>query len=143
VNEKLSDLFDPHLGYPVQMKMGDYFDMESDSLGAHLAWANTFNGEQDVYYSYIQPSITIGLSPSPELSAWSIYPNPSNGVFYLSGTGSQANIELFNVHGQLIYSAQLQSRLTTIDLNGKSKGFYFLKIKEQDGSIEVRKLLLQ
>lgn len=52
-NEKLSDSFNPLIGWPNQNKMGDYFDMESDSIGASLAWAGTFNGEQDVYYSYI------------------------------------------------------------------------------------------
>ena len=50
---KLSDSFNPLIGWPNQNKMGDYFDMESDSIGASLAWAGTFNGEQDVYYSYI------------------------------------------------------------------------------------------
>ncbi|MHC5114834.1 MAG: choice-of-anchor J domain-containing protein [Planctomycetota bacterium] len=30
--------------------MGDYFDMVSDDSGADLAYAATFNGEQDVYY---------------------------------------------------------------------------------------------
>ncbi len=52
-NEKLSDYFDPHVGWPQQNKMGDYFDMVSESNGAHLSWAATFNGEQDVYYSLI------------------------------------------------------------------------------------------
>jgi hypothetical protein len=52
-NERLSDFFNSHLGWPNQNKMGDYFDMVSDSNGASLAWAATFNGEQDVYYSYI------------------------------------------------------------------------------------------
>jgi hypothetical protein len=52
-NERLSPFFDPHLGWPQQNKMGDYFDMISDERGAHLAWAATFNGEQDVYYGHI------------------------------------------------------------------------------------------
>jgi len=52
-NERLSESFDPHVGWPQQEKMGDYFHMISDSTGAHLAWAATFNGEQDVYYSRI------------------------------------------------------------------------------------------
>ncbi len=52
-NERLSDYFDSHLGWPNQNKMGDYFDMVSDNNGVSLAWAATFNGEQDVYYSYI------------------------------------------------------------------------------------------
>jgi hypothetical protein len=49
-NERLSDSFDPHLGWPQQQKMGDYFHMVSDDAGFKLAWAGTFNGEQDVYF---------------------------------------------------------------------------------------------
>lgn len=49
-NEPLSPAFDPHLGWPNQDKLGDYYDMESDLVGAHVAYAATFNGEQDVYY---------------------------------------------------------------------------------------------
>lgn len=52
-NSRLSESFDPHIGWPNQNKMGDYFDMVSDNTGAHLAWAGTFNGEQDVYYGRI------------------------------------------------------------------------------------------
>jgi subtilisin-like proprotein convertase family protein len=49
-NEVLTPPFDPHLGWPQQNKMGDYFDMISDEWGASLAYAATFNGEQDVYF---------------------------------------------------------------------------------------------
>lgn len=57
-NEKLSESFNPYLGWPQQNKMGDYFDMYSDTHGAHLAWTATFNGEQNVYYSVIRPQYT-------------------------------------------------------------------------------------
>jgi len=52
-NQSLSDSFNHFLGYPQQDKLGDYFDMRSDQLGADLAWAATFNGEQDVYHTRI------------------------------------------------------------------------------------------
>ncbi len=42
--------FDSWIGWPQQAKLGDYFHMVSDDVGAHLAYAATFNGEQDVYY---------------------------------------------------------------------------------------------
>ena len=42
--------FNPHLGYPNQNKIGDYYHTISDNGGASLAFAATFNGEQDVYY---------------------------------------------------------------------------------------------
>ena len=43
-NVALTPGFDPHVGWPQQNKMGDYFDMVSDDLGANLAYAATFNG---------------------------------------------------------------------------------------------------
>jgi len=46
----VSPVFDSHLGFPVQRKIGDYYHMVSDDVGAHLAYAATFNGEEDVYY---------------------------------------------------------------------------------------------
>jgi len=49
-NRVASPAFDSWLGWPNQNKIGDYYDMISDATGAHLAWAATFNGEQDVYY---------------------------------------------------------------------------------------------
>jgi hypothetical protein len=63
-NEQMSEPFNPHVGWPVQQKMGDYFDMVSDDEGAHLAWAGTFNGEQDVYYSHITPDEPMGIACS-------------------------------------------------------------------------------
>jgi len=79
-NEQLSDPFDPHLGWPQQQKMGDYFDMESDETGAHLSWANTLNGEQDVYYSHIIPQSTgIEATDPQSLLSLSFSPNPCRG----------------------------------------------------------------
>jgi hypothetical protein len=49
-NEKLSPAWNSHVGWPNQDKIGDYYGMISDRVGAHIAWAATFNGEQDVYY---------------------------------------------------------------------------------------------
>jgi hypothetical protein len=49
-NQQVSPSFDSFVGWPSQNKLGDYYDMISDDVGAHLIWAATFNGEQDVYY---------------------------------------------------------------------------------------------
>ncbi len=53
--QALGPVFNSTIGYPNQNKMGDYYDMESDLLGAHLAYCATYNGEQDVYYLRIGP----------------------------------------------------------------------------------------
>jgi hypothetical protein len=49
-NQQISLTFDSHVGWPNQNKLGDYYHLVSDRVGADLAWAATFNGEQDVYY---------------------------------------------------------------------------------------------
>src|SRR5205814_1627455 len=52
-NVGLSDQFNTTVGWPQQNKIGDYFDQESDDVGAFLAFAATFNNEQDVYFMRI------------------------------------------------------------------------------------------
>ncbi len=52
-NERISEFWDSFVGWPQQQKIGDYYHMISDGVGAHLAWAATFNNEQDVYYTRI------------------------------------------------------------------------------------------
>ena len=49
-NRPISPPFDPHIGWPNQSKIGDYYDMVSNAAGTHVAYSATFNGEQDVYY---------------------------------------------------------------------------------------------
>ncbi len=78
-NEALSISFDPNIGYPQQNKLGDYFDMISDNEGVHLAWANTINGGQDIYYTHIRQTVVLGNQDFTfgVLKA-SNYPNPFN-----------------------------------------------------------------
>lgn len=49
-NVPVSPPYNHFVGYPNQNKLGDYYDMHSDEGGASVAYAATFNGEQDVYY---------------------------------------------------------------------------------------------
>ncbi|MBI5762046.1 MAG: hypothetical protein HZA51_00825 [Planctomycetes bacterium] len=51
----LTPQWNSQLGFPSQNKIGDYYQMISYNDAAHLAYAATFNGEQDVYYMRITP----------------------------------------------------------------------------------------
>lgn len=143
-NERLSDPFDPHIGYPDQPKMGDYFDMISDSIGAHLAWANTLNGEEDVYYSRIIPQSISSVNKTPELN-FSVSPNPTNGMFSLvSGLrnpGKTVRIEIYNEMGKMIYSQYLNRATSEIDISSEPAGIYFLKVIDDDGNSAVKKIV--
>ena len=54
-NIAVSALFNPFIGYPNQDKLGDYITVVSDNGGANVAYAATFNGEEDIYYVRISP----------------------------------------------------------------------------------------
>jgi len=61
-NQAVTPSFNTHLPYRVVNgqqrqadKIGDYTHLVSDANGAHIAYAATFNGEQDVYYLNIFP----------------------------------------------------------------------------------------
>ena len=56
-NVAVSNLFNPFIGYPNQSKIGDYITVVSDDDSANVAYAATFNGEEDIYYVRIQPSL--------------------------------------------------------------------------------------
>ncbi len=105
VNERLSDAFDPHVGWPNQNKMGDYFDMVSDESSAHLAWASTLNGEQDVYYGRITPQLT-GIGDNQQKSDFvsvSAYPNPFKEkvtIRYSLNKSGIVNLSIFDIYGK-------------------------------------------
>ncbi len=137
-NEKLSDTFDPHLGYPQQDKMGDYFDMESDNTGAHLAWANTFNGEQDVYYSRIVPQITGIADEMPNRQSFSLSgsPNPfleETSISYCLPEDGLVTMGIYNIYGKEVVgliNKKQKAGNNTCNFSGGflPSGFYFCRL---------------
>jgi hypothetical protein len=62
--------FNPFLGYPNQNKMGDYMTIVSDNTGGDVAYAATFNLEEDIYYVRVGGSAgTPTPSPTPTATA--------------------------------------------------------------------------
>jgi FG-GAP-like repeat len=58
-NVAVSNLFNPFIGYPNQSKIGDYITVVSDDDSANVAYAATFNGEEDIYYVRIRPALPL------------------------------------------------------------------------------------
>jgi hypothetical protein len=138
INKKLSESFDPTVGYPQQEKMGDYFDMVSDNGGAHLAWANTLNGEQDVYYTHIIPSI-VGMNEvtsTQDMPVMTCYPNPFRDhttVKYTVPGDCFVRVVICNLYGaevRTLVEKEQPAGTYTINVSGDllSSGFYMCRI---------------
>jgi hypothetical protein len=150
-NVKLSDTFDPHVGWPQQDKMGDYFDMYSDEDGAHLAWAATFNGEQDVYYSLITPSYVniTENETTPGILSVVNYPNPCIGqttIRYNLVERGFVTVKVFSMDGKEISTlvneiqdAGQHSEIFNVEKLGS--GVYYFRI-ESAGTVITRKIMV-
>ena len=154
-NTALSAAFDPSIGYPQQNKMGDYFDMVSDNNGAHLAWTNTINGGQDVYYSHITPSLLGFEDVSPDaVSDLKIYPNPFNDkttIAFYKKNDEKVTVEILNLLGQKVTTlldenVMGQQRLQWDGTNAQgvklNSGLYFVSVLTKRGSI-VSKVIIR
>ncbi|OQX72458.1 MAG: hypothetical protein B6D61_13680 [Bacteroidetes bacterium 4484_249] len=150
-NTPLTEAFDPHVGWPQQEKMGDYFDMYSDETGAHLAWANTFNGEQDVYYAYITPS-TVGISNSriqQDVVLYQNYPNPvrnSTVIRYRLAAKAHVSLKVFDMMGRevaVLVNEVQQAGISQVDfiVDDLENGVYYYRLDAGNYS-ETKKLLI-
>lgn len=150
-NIPLGESFDPHVGWPQQNKMGDYFDMFSTLEGAHLAWANTLNGEQDVYYAFISPEITAtgSLQENSSLTLDQNVPNPFRSQTYIGFSLKEqaaVTLQVFDLTGRVV--AVLAEGVHSIgkhrvlfDSDGLKAGVYYYRL-QAGKEIATRKLMV-
>lgn len=86
---------------------------------------------------------TIGILEDDLGYVVSIYPNPSDGQFTISGDqliGTELNV--FNTVGELVYEKTVNSNTVVIDLSNHSTGIYILEITSESGT-KTTKIHLQ
>jgi len=80
-NIPIGPVWNSHLGWPNQHKIGDYTQMISDDRGANLAYAATYNGEQDVYFARLGLDCNAnGISDEFEIASGASVDVNSNGI---------------------------------------------------------------
>jgi hypothetical protein len=137
-NERLSEAFDPHLGWPNQNKMGDYFHMVSDNAGFRLAWAATFNGEQDVYFARKTLGLTAAGEPSsPSVGLLTADTNPFTGsttIRYAVPVGSHVTLKVYDTLGRQVATLATGEHsagtfTARLDGRGLPGGVYFARLR--------------
>ncbi len=76
------------------------------------------------FHNAVEDELTIGTI--------SLFPNPSTGVFTISGATQQSTFYLFDVEGKIVFQKLLPSSTETIDLSKHATGIYFWKIIGKD-----------
>jgi hypothetical protein len=158
VNVRLSEAFDPWLGWPNQQKMGDYFHMVSDNTGAHLAWTGTFNSEEDVYYGHINltpPSATNETAATDASLLQQNYPNPFSGssnFSYQVAVASSVQIDIYDHLGgtvRRLLSQNLGAGKYSAYWDGKNDaglglpgGVYFSKMTIDGRVVDTKRMVL-
>jgi hypothetical protein len=100
---------------------GSYSVIVTDALGCQ--WQGSIN--------YTNPSFTISEVSKSRLG---VYPNPTRGAlnFSYSGPPQRANLNLYSLHGQLIWQTKIHlTDHLTIQLPIGLKGYYMLAIQSE------------
>jgi len=144
-NLAISEPFNPNIGYPQQSKMGDYFHMTSDNEYAHLAWANTINGGQDVFYTRITPEEILATNDFSTVPFNFItYPNPFSEKTHIEFnlvSEEEVSVAVFDIQGKKVTTLfnGLVSGKKALDWDGTdnkgtkiANGLYFITISSAE-----------
>ena len=73
----------------------------------------------------------------------SVYPNPSNGEFFVKGISNFAGIEVYNSLGQSVKTIENNTK-SVIKLSvGEHKGVYFVKLIDGSGNVVTKKVIIK
>ena len=76
-------------------------------------------------------------------SSYTIYPNPTTGIFTLKGLPSSTLVNITDITGKQVYSTVINHPEEQIDLGRWEKGLYFISVINKQGVCENKKIILQ
>ncbi|MDF1673700.1 MAG: S8 family serine peptidase, partial [Vicingaceae bacterium] len=130
---------------------GNSWQQRSVNLAAYLGGVVNFrfrgitgtSWESDLAIDDISVSGTVDVNEIDLNNEFSVYPNPSNGIFNFSYNGDETlNVKVVDVNGKTIYSNLLNnSGNGVIDLNNFSKGMYLIVLN--NGNTVVTKKIIK
>lgn len=79
---------------------------------------------------------TLALNPNVK-SKFSIYPNPTNGIFFIETEGIINDVTIFDIVGKQI----LKSNNKEINLSNFEKGIYFVQVSIDNNIVSTQKII--
>lgn len=79
-----------------------------------------------------------------EMKSFKVFPNPSEGVFNLTGENTIKEYVVFNSAGQVVNSvSSVGNSRTSVDLSGMPKGVYLIKVTDDKGVNHMVKTMIK
>ena len=107
--------------------------------GGGPAKAFRYECEHPGIISLLNNPCSVGVG-NLEDNKFSIYPNPSNGIFNMDGLTKTSTVNIFNSFGKLL-SVEINS--SEIDLSSQPNGIYLVNIQDSNGSFLSKKIILE
>ncbi len=93
---------------------------------------------------FISEGIFIGIDDKLEtVSEFSVYPNPFRDeiTIELGALNLSNRIQIFDVHGRMVYSTNTNKSITRVQTNNFKNGIYFVIIENEKGEIQTQKIV--
>ncbi|MEZ4883303.1 MAG: DUF5011 domain-containing protein [Chitinophagales bacterium] len=90
------------------------------------------------------PCFGVGINDNYELyQSVNLYPNPTSRILNIEVEGiNGANIQIFNLVGELVHTETMQASNLSIDMADQAAGMYIVKVNTNEGSI-AKKIVLE
>ena len=128
-----------------------------DMLNINWLWLEFYHDDPSAPSSYIKFDHIVmakeyigpiysetGVIVNPDDSSTiQVYPNPSSGIFSVTGLPLNSELTVFNVLGEKVFLHRPNDTFLTIDLAGSPKGIYFIKIDDKTKIYICVKIVVQ
>lgn len=98
--------------------------------------------EKYVYSDFVNVNVGIKKQTENENKLY-IYPNPSNGNFYIESNQTNiSSIAIFNLTGKIVFNIFCKNKFMQIDLSELNNGVYFINTTLENGFIKNSKIII-
>jgi hypothetical protein len=101
---------------------------------------DTLNGCSGFATDTIEVEICIGVNDNRN-DHFSVYPNPSQGIFTVSGINAGTVIEITDLSGKQVSRFTATASRADVDLSASADGVYFIRVIN-DNSVNTQRILL-
>lgn len=118
---------------------------EADGEGPYLV-LNDLNSDNSLGVNWsATEEILLGINDlTTNFTDTKVFPNPSKGYVYIQNKNMPiVKAQVYDQLGRLILVNNIQSNEIQLDLNGKTKSIYILKVTLEDGTSVIKKIIKQ